>query len=77
MMKLLKLFSNVRLSSVKKHRKQKTIHKAINREVLIAAVVDQIHQDIEKEETDGIRMLIEVVPSATLLLYLPDTYVTT
>jgi len=59
---------------MKKTRKQKTIHKAINREILVAAVVSQIQQDVEKEEVDSIRMLIEFLPSSTLLLYLPDDY---
>jgi len=59
---------------MKKNRKQKTIHKAINREILVAAVVSQIQQDVEKEEVDSIRMLIEFLPSSTLLLYLPDDY---
>ena len=55
-------------------RKVKTTHKAIEKEILVAAVVDQIHLDIEKEEVDTLRMLVEYLPSGVLLSYLPDDY---
>lgn len=57
-----------------KQRKVKTTHKAIEKEILVAAVVDQIHLDIEKEEIDTIRLLVEYLPSGVLLSYLPDDY---
>ena len=57
-----------------KQRKVKTAHKAIEKEVLVAAVVDQIHLDIEKEEVDTLRMLVEYLPDGVLLSYLPDDY---
>ena len=58
----------------KKQRKVKTTHKAIEKEILVAAVVDQIHEDIDKEEVDTLRMLVEYLPSGVLLSYLPDSY---
>ena len=57
-----------------KQQKTKTTHKAIEKEVLVAAVVDQIHLDIEKEEVDTLRMLVEYLPEGVLLSYLPDDY---
>ena len=57
-----------------KQRKVKTTHKAIEKEILVAAVVDQIHLDIEKEEVDTLRMLVEYLPDGVLLSYLPDDY---
>jgi len=57
-----------------KNRKTKTTHKAIEKEILVAAVVDQIHEDIGKEEVDTLRMLVEYLPSGVLLSYLPDDY---
>ena len=57
-----------------KNRKTKTTHKAIEKEILGAAVVDQIHEDVGKEEVDTLRMLVEYLPSGVLLSYLPDDY---
>ena len=57
-----------------KQRKVKTAHKAIEKEVLVAAVVDQIHLDLEKEEVATLRMLVEYLPDGVLLSYLPDAY---
>ena len=58
----------------RKQRKVKTTHKEIEKEVLVAAVVDQIQIDIDKEEVDALRMLIEYLPSGVLLSFLPDDY---
>ena len=58
----------------RKQRKIKTTHKAIEKEILVAAVVDQIHEDISQEEVDTLRMLVEYLPSGVLLSYLPDDY---
>ena len=58
----------------RKKRKVKTTHKEIDKEVLVAAVVDQIQIDIYKEEVDALRMLIEYLPSGVLLSFLPDDY---
>lgn len=58
----------------RKKRKVKTTHKEIDKEVLVAAVVDQIQIDIDKEEVDALRMLIEYLPSGVLLSFLPDDY---
>ena len=58
----------------RKKRKVKTTHKEIDKEVLVAAVVDQIQIDIDKEEVDARRMLIEYLPSGVLLSFLPDDY---
>ena len=58
----------------RKKRKVKTIHKEIDKEVLVAAVVDQIQIDIGKEEVDALRMLIEYLSSSVLLSFLPDDY---
>ena len=63
-----------RLAKKAHKRKQKSIHKAIDKEVLVAAVVDQIHLDIEKEETEAVRLLVAYMPSGILLSYLPDDY---
>ena len=57
-----------------KQRKVNTTHKAIEKEILIAAVVDQIQLDVEKEEIDPLRMLVEYLPSGVLLSFLPDDY---
>ena len=51
--------TSIALSKKKKQRRVKTTHKAIQKEILVAAVVDQIHLDIEKEEVDTLRMLVE------------------
>ena len=60
----------------RKHKQQKikTTHKAIEKEILVAAVVDQIQVDVEKEEIDPLRMLVEYLPSGVLLSFLPDDY---
>ena len=58
----------------RKKRKTKTIHKEIDKEVLVAAVVDQIQIDIDKEEVDALRMLVEYLPSGVLLSFLRDDY---
>lgn len=58
----------------RKKRKVKTTHKEIDKEVLVAAVVDQIQIDIDKEEVDALRMLVEYLPSGVLLSFLPDDY---
>ena len=58
----------------KKKRKVKTVHKELDKEVLVAAVVDQIQIDIDKEETDALRLLVEYLPSGVLLSFLPDDY---
>ena len=58
----------------RKKGKVKTTHKEIDKEVLVAAVVDQIQIDIDKEEVDALRMLIEYLPSGVLLSFLPDDY---
>jgi len=56
----------------RKKRKTKTIHKEIDREVLVADALDQIEIDIEKEETEAIICLLENLPSNVLLAFLPD-----
>ena len=66
--------NNISLSSKKKQRKTKTTHKAIAKEVLVAAVVDQIQLDIEKKETEAVVLLVTYIPSAILLSFLPDDY---
>ena len=35
---------------------------------------NKIHLDIEKEEVDTLRMLVEYLPAGVLLSYLPDDY---
>ena len=64
----------ITIGSKHKNRKANTTHKAIEKEILVAAVVDQIHEDIGKEEVDTLRMLVENLPSGVLLSYLPDDY---
>ena len=58
----------------RKKRKVKTVHKEVDKEVLVAAVVDQIQIDIDKEEIDALRMLVEYLPEGVLLSFLPDDY---
>ena len=58
----------------RKKRKVKTIHKEVDKEVLVAAVVDQIQIDIDKAEVEALRMLIEYLPEGVLLSFLPDDY---
>ena len=48
--------------------------KAIEKEIVVAAVVDQIQIDIDKDETEALRMLVEYLPESILLSYLPDDY---
>lgn len=58
----------------RKQRKVKTTHKVIEKEVVVAAVVDQIQNDLERDEIDALRMLVEYLPEGVLLAYLPDDY---
>ena len=58
----------------RKKRKVKTIHKEVDKVVLVAAVVDQIQIDIDKAEVEALRMLIEYLPEGVLLSFLPDDY---
>ena len=55
-------------------RKVKTTHKTIEKEVVVAAVVDQIQIDLDKDEIEALRMLVEYLPEGVLLSYLPDDY---
>ena len=57
-----------------KQRKIKTTHKAIEKEIVVAAVVDQIQIDIDKDETEALRMLVEYLPESILLSYLAYDY---
>ena len=58
----------------RKQRKIKTTHKIIEKEIVVAAVVDQIQNDLERDEIDALRMLVEYLPEGVLLAYLPDNY---
>ena len=55
-------------------RKHKSVHKTIDKEVLVAAVVDQIRLDIEKGETEAVTLLVAYISSGILLSFLPDDY---
>ena len=57
----------------RKKRKTKTIHKEIDKEVIVAEALQQIEIDIEKNETEAIICLLETLPANVLIAFLPDT----